>query len=61
MKRSKFVSHRLFSDRRGLTALEYGLIGSVLFAVVMAGFAEMADTLSNEFTNIGGTLASTGL
>ena len=44
---------KLLSDRRAVTALEYGLIASVLFATVLAGFSLLADDLSNAFVHVG--------
>jgi Flp pilus assembly pilin Flp len=40
-------------DRRGVTALEYGLIAGVIVAVIMLGFTSLASALSNQFTTIG--------
>jgi Flp pilus assembly pilin Flp len=56
MKPRDMALRMLLVDRRGLTALEYGLIGSVLFAVIFAGFAMLANDLSSEFSNIGNSL-----
>jgi Flp pilus assembly pilin Flp len=44
------------SDRRGVTALEYGLIAGVIVAVIALGFTSLADSLSNQFTSIGNGL-----
>ena len=41
------------SDRRAVTALEYGLIAGVIVAVITLGFTSLADALSSQFTNIG--------
>jgi Flp pilus assembly pilin Flp len=46
----------LFTDRRGLTALEYGLIGSTIFGVIYLGFVNMASSLSHTFSNVGTSL-----
>lgn len=46
----------LRADRRGVTALEYGLIAGVIVAVITLGFTTLADDLSTEFTTIGGSL-----
>lgn len=46
----------LRSDRRAVTALEYGLIAGVIVAVIMLGFTSLADALSNQFTDIGDSL-----
>jgi Flp pilus assembly pilin Flp len=47
---------RLHTDRRGVTALEYGLIGGVIVAVVAAGFRLLANSVSTKFTGIGTSL-----
>ena len=46
----------LRADRRGVTALEYGLIAGVIVAVITLGFTSLADALSAEFTSIGDDL-----
>jgi pilus assembly protein Flp/PilA len=43
----------LRSDRRAVTALEYGLIAGVIVAVITLGFTSLADALSTQFTDIG--------
>ncbi len=43
-------------DRRGVTALEYGLIAAAVVAVGLAGFSVIGDRLSAEYTNVSGTL-----
>jgi Flp pilus assembly pilin Flp len=44
------------TDRRGVTALEYGLLAGVIVAVIALGFTNLADALSSEFTTIGSGL-----
>jgi Flp pilus assembly pilin Flp len=46
----------LKTDRRAVTALEYGLIASVIVVTILAGFKVLAGDLSNEFNTIGGSL-----
>ncbi|HEY1935319.1 MAG TPA: Flp family type IVb pilin [Acetobacteraceae bacterium] len=46
----------LKTDRRAVTALEYGLIASVIVATILVGFQVLATDLSNEFSNIGAAL-----
>ncbi len=53
MKKSMRYLKKFFSDRRALTALEYGLIGSVIFGIIFAGFTQMASALSHTFNNVG--------
>jgi len=43
-------------DRRGVTALEYGLIAAVMVAVVLAGFNTLGDHLSMELSNTASSL-----
>ena len=46
----------LKSDRRAVTALEYGVIGGIIIATIAVGFTSLADALSNQFIMIGGSL-----
>ena len=56
MKRYALALKAFFKDRRGVTALEYGMIGSIIFAAIFAGFLSMSNTLSNKFMNIGSSM-----
>ncbi len=56
MKKQLKVLKKFIRDRRALTALEYGLIGSVIFGIIFAGFTNMATALSRTFTNVGVSL-----
>ncbi len=47
---------KLRTDRRAVTALEYGLIAGVIVATIAVGFALLANDLSTEFVNIGDSL-----
>jgi len=47
---------RLKSDRRAVTALEYGLVASVIVVTIMAAFGVMASNLSGTFVRIGDAL-----
>ncbi len=47
---------RLRSDRRAVTALEYGLIAGVIVATIAVGFTILANDLSSQFENIGNSL-----
>ena len=49
----------LISDRRGVTALEYGLIGVIMGTLVIAAFTSIWAPLSPAFTIIGDFLIST--
>jgi Flp pilus assembly pilin Flp len=48
----------LRSDRRAVTALEYGLIAGVIVATIAVGFALLANDLSAQFENIGNSLTN---
>ena len=43
-------------DRRAVTALEYGLLASVLIGSIWIGFQAMGNSLSNKFSGIGTSL-----
>jgi Flp pilus assembly pilin Flp len=43
-------------DRRAVTALEYGLIAGVIVATIAVGFSLLANGLSTQFGDIGGSL-----
>ena len=46
----------LKADRRAVTALEYGLIAGVIVATIAVGFSLLANDLSTQFGDIGGSL-----
>lgn len=50
----------LRSDRRAVTALEYGLIAGVIVATIMVGFGLLANNLSQQFENIGSSVTNAG-
>ncbi len=47
---------RLKSDSRAVTALEYGLIAGLIVATIAVGFSLLANSMSNQFNDIGGSL-----
>jgi pilus assembly protein Flp/PilA len=47
---------RLGRDRRAVTALEYALIAGIIVATILVGFTALSNALSNQFSNIGGSL-----
>jgi pilus assembly protein Flp/PilA len=47
---------QLKTDRRAVTALEYGLIAGVIVAVIFLGFKGLAGSLSSKFVSIGTSL-----
>ena len=52
----KKVRGVLAGDRRGVTALEYGLIAAVIGGVVIAAANTFGTSLTNAYTSIGGAL-----
>ena len=46
----------LKTDRRAVTALEYGIIAAVLVTTIATGFGILANDLSLKFANIGANL-----
>jgi Flp pilus assembly pilin Flp len=44
---------QLRTDRRAVTALEYGLIAGVIVAVVVLGFHVLANSVSTSFSTTG--------
>ena len=50
---------RFKADRRGVTALEYGLIASLIAVVIVAGMTTLGTDLNLMFTAIAGKIATT--
>ena len=48
-----FLMSRLNNDRRGVTALEYGLIASLVAIAIVAAVTTFGTNLAAEFTYIG--------
>jgi pilus assembly protein Flp/PilA len=44
----------LKSDRKGVTALEYGLIASLIAVVIITAVALLGTSISTQFTTIAG-------
>ena len=42
----------LFDDKRGVTALEYGLIAALIAAVIIAGVSLLGNNLNTLFSNL---------
>ena len=57
---TKFVKSwtLLKNDRKGVTALEYGLIAAVVAIAMIAGASTLGSRLSTTFSNIATRLAS---
>jgi Flp pilus assembly pilin Flp len=49
---------KLKTDRQAVTALEYGLIAGVIVATIAVGFSLLANDLSQQFENIGNSIAA---
>jgi pilus assembly protein Flp/PilA len=49
---------QFLADERGATAIEYGLIASLIALAMMAGTREAGDAISRFFTETGSTLAN---
>jgi Flp pilus assembly pilin Flp len=47
---------QLRTERRAVTALEYGLIAGIIVAVILLGFKGLANSLSTKFVSIGSSL-----
>ncbi|MCW3475830.1 Flp family type IVb pilin [Limobrevibacterium gyesilva] len=52
------VQQLMQGDRRGVTALEYGLIAAVIGGVLVAAVGTLGNGLTDIFTNIGSTLTT---
>ena len=48
----------LLSDRRGATAVEYGLILALVFLAVMGGIASLGGAVQNRWDDIAGRVTS---
>ncbi len=48
----------LRADRRGVTALEYGLIAAAVVAIGLAGFSVIGEDLANKVTAVQNTMDS---
>jgi pilus assembly protein Flp/PilA len=49
---------RLKTDRRGVTALEYGLIAALIAGVIITAVATLGTNISTTFTNLGKEIKS---
>ena len=60
MKTSIFVRMaRALSDRRGVTALDYGLVAALAAVAIITATATMGTSLDSVFTAVSGKLTST--
>ncbi len=56
MYRFATVVRRLPADRRAVTALEYGIIASILGLVLVGVFKTFGTTLSTLFSHVGASI-----
>ncbi len=52
-------AQNLMQDRKGVTALEYGLIAALISVVIIGAFGLLGGGLTTAFTNIANTLSGT--
>ena len=52
-----FLFHRYFKNDKGVTAIEYGLIASLIAVVIIAGASVLGTTLNTTFTTISDTMS----
>ncbi|MFL6730521.1 MAG: Flp family type IVb pilin [Sphingomicrobium sp.] len=51
--------HRLRSDKRGATAIEYGLIAALIVIAMMAGLSSMGGGVGGMWTKVSTAVQST--
>ena len=52
---------RLFSgDRKGVTALEYGLIAALIAGIIVTAVSNLGSTVKNTFTTLNSKIGSAG-
>lgn len=49
---------KLFKDRKGVTALEYGLIAALIAVAIIGALQLLGGNLSDAFTNIAANIGS---
>jgi len=49
----------LRNDKRGVTAIEYGLIAALIAVVIIGGATALGTNLKSVFTNLGNTMSTT--
>ena len=54
----RYYVRALFADRRGATAIEYGLIAALVSVVIIAGLNILGPALSGAFTKVGNSVNS---
>lgn len=43
--------HKLFTDRRGASAIEYALVASLISVAAIVGYQSLGDQVNNSFDN----------
>jgi pilus assembly protein Flp/PilA len=56
LERVKAELSRLRADRKGITALEYGILAAIMVTALVAGFGTVTTALKSLFTAIAGDL-----
>lgn len=51
-----FVYTHFMSDKRAVTALEYGMIAALIAAVIVGAVTTVGSKMNTTFTNIGNSL-----
>ena len=59
MSQIRFALRRLMGDRKGVTALEYGLIAAVMGALIVAAVTTLGGSLETAFSSIGTEITTT--
>ena len=59
MSQIRFALRRLTGDRKGVTALEYGLIAAVMGALIVTAVTTLGGSLETAFSSIGTELTTT--
>lgn len=54
------LRYRLMHDRRGVTALEYGLIASLIAVSIIGAVSSLGSSLSTRFTEIAAKITTPG-
>jgi pilus assembly protein Flp/PilA len=57
LERAKAELSHLSGDRKGITALEYGILAAIMVAALSAGFGGVTGKLSDLFNAVGGKLS----
>lgn len=52
------ITRRLFRDRKGGTAIEYGLIAALVVIAMLAAFVELARTTTGIWNNVSAKVQS---